>query len=1041
MFDVFHPGESIPWDYLWQSTLFLSVGLAASFALVRRPARAHRLLLLAVLATMCTPLLARAARHGGWGLLAHRAEPATSRIAVGPIEPPALADRSPIAPIEGASPSARPEMPAMVPALIERPEVASVPGPMAGESLAESPIDWVTMAFFGWLILSGLAVVRLLGSLPMGLRAVRRARSVADETLAGAAAAAAARLGLGATPVLRTSPRVRCPAIWCWGRRPIILLPESTSPTSAPVDWVGVFCHELAHWVRKDHWSGLLAEVIVCLLPWHPLAWLARHRLNQLSELACDDWALAAGVAADDYAESLLGLVPQRRPALALSAVSSRRGLIGRIRHILDERRIVPSVGRRWAFASAAIVALAASAVALAQTRPSASKDEKPKDDRAAASRAPSTPSEKSTAKRRVIRGQVLKPDGSPAAGARVLWVGEPKAQLPISALPKGQRARMRLRAETLADTSTDAEGRFEVAAEFDPDRYDHEDGFAAHLVVAFPGVGLLSRRFKDDATEVMLRLAPQVPIRGRLLTPGGAPAAGVRVVLENFNDGESEGLGFASDLPDDGLPSYWLRPRTTDADGRFTFEGVPEGTYAQLEFQHPDYATDEVTVNAVTRGGIKAMLSAWTQGFELAPVKPDFTHTLEPSRPVQGRVTDKATGKPLAGLVVEMIPMRRHGGMPFYTRTDADGRYRIAGHQADQYVTTVFPSAESAYLSVKDWHMGWPAGARYLEKNFALTKGKIVHGRVIDTGTNRPIAGAAVAYQPKRGNPNNNGDYDLRNPVVTDAEGRFAITALPGPGILAVETTDRNNMRVAVDADVPGGRAYPQGVASIDVPKDGEPPAAEVLVRKGVTLQVRVLDPDGQPARGIVGTCEGIDAKHMDVWNQGQPFADGVFKMPGADPSRTYRVYFLHPDRKLGAFVDVKPHPQGGVAADVRVQPTAKVHGKVVTTSGSPVPGGQVYPAIVTDDLSGKMSRQELLMKLQNMNYTNLLGQRAMMLYWTRLRSDAKGEFVIDTLLPGVPLYMTANAARQEAFVPMAPLKPGEDRDLGTITLKEFTP
>ena len=105
-------------------------------------------------------------------------------------------------------------------------------------------------------------------------------------------------------------------------------------------------------------------------MPWHPLAWLARHRLNQLSELACDDWALAAGVAAEDYAESLLGLVPQRRPALALSAVSSRNGLIGRIRHILDERRIVPAVGRRWAFASAAVVALAASAVALAQAPP-----------------------------------------------------------------------------------------------------------------------------------------------------------------------------------------------------------------------------------------------------------------------------------------------------------------------------------------------------------------------------------------------------------------------------------------------------------------------------------------------------------------------------------------------------------------------------------------------------------------------------------------------------------------------------------------------
>ena len=495
----------------------------------------------------------------------------------------------------------------------------------------------------------------------------------------------------------------------------------------------------------------------------------------------------------------------------------------------------------------------------------------------------------------------VLEPGGKPAAGAHVLWLGIRKAQLPFTALPKGQRARLRPQAETLADATTDAEGRFEVAAEFDPELYVHLDGLDVNLVVTFPGVGLLSSRIKGDADEVTLRLAPQVPIRGRLLTPSGVPAAGVRVVLDNFYDGESEGMGFDSRLPDDQIPAYWPRPRTTDADGRFTLEGVPEGTYAQLEFQHPDYANDTVTVNAV-RGGLKAMLSAFAKGFELAPVKPDFTHTLEPARPVQGRVTDKATGKPLAGLVVELIPMRRHGGIQFYTRTDADGRYRVAGHQADHYITTVFPSAESGYLSVKDWQTGWPAGAKYLERDFALTKGRLVHGKVIDAGTKKPIAGAAVMYQPKRQNPNNSGAYDLRNPVVTDAEGRFAITTLPGPGILAVETTDKDNMRVAVDSDVPGGRAYPQGVATIDVPKDGEPSPAEVLVRKGVTLRVRVLDPDGKPARGIVGHLRGDRRQTHGRLEPGADVRRRRLQVARRRSSRTYRVYFLHPERKLGA-------------------------------------------------------------------------------------------------------------------------------------------
>ena len=66
--------------------------------------------------------------------------------------------------------------------------------------------------------------------------------------------------------------------------------------------------------------------------------------------------------------------------------------------------------------------------------------------------------------------------------------------------------------------------------------------------------------------------------------------------------------------------------------------------------------------------------------------------------------MTDKETGKPLAGMLVEMIPMRRHGGQRFSTRTDADGRYRVAGHSTDgMYITTVYPRADSGYLSSKE--------------------------------------------------------------------------------------------------------------------------------------------------------------------------------------------------------------------------------------------------------------------------------------------------------------------------------------------------
>ena len=121
---------------------------------------------------------------------------------------------------------------------------------------------------------------------------------------------------------------------------------------------------------------------------------------------------------------------------------------------------------------------------------------------------------------------------------------------------------------------------------------------------------------------------------------------------------------------------------------------------------------------------------------------------------------------------------------MPFYSRTDADGRYRVSGHAGAEIVfhsrlpagRLRLPGRQRPRIRLAR------AGPKFLEKNFALDKGRIVRGRVIDADTKQPVAGAAVVYQPKPGNPNNR-DYDLRNTVLTDTEGRFAITALPGQG------------------------------------------------------------------------------------------------------------------------------------------------------------------------------------------------------------------------------------------------------------------
>jgi len=147
-------------------------------------------------------------------------------------------------------------------------------------------------------------------------------------------------------------------------------VPSAAGRFDNKVDWAGVLCHELAHYKRRDHICGLLAELAVCILPWHPLLWWAKSRLVRLSEQACDDWVVATGQTGTDYAESLLDLTPGGQMAFVPAVVSSKRGLAGRIRRILQDNCGNPRTGVVWALVVSIMAVCLTVGVACAQTRP-----------------------------------------------------------------------------------------------------------------------------------------------------------------------------------------------------------------------------------------------------------------------------------------------------------------------------------------------------------------------------------------------------------------------------------------------------------------------------------------------------------------------------------------------------------------------------------------------------------------------------------------------------------------------------------------------
>jgi hypothetical protein len=81
--------------------------------------------------------------------------------------------------------------------------------------------------------------------------------------------------------------------------------------------------------------------------------------------------------------------------------------------------------------------------------------------------------------------------------------------------------------------------------------------------------------------------------------------------------------------------------------------------------------------------------------------------------------------------------------------------------------------------------------GLGALTGDIELVRGLTVRGKVTDKATGKPVAQARVDYHPLAGNPNVNaklaGYWAPRSEATTGPDGSYALTVLPGPGVLGV--------------------------------------------------------------------------------------------------------------------------------------------------------------------------------------------------------------------------------------------------------------
>lgn len=233
-----------------------------------------------------------------------------------------------------------------------------------------------------------------------------------------------------------------------------------------------------------------------------------------------------------------------------------------------------------------------------------------------------------------------------------------------------------------------------------------------------------------------------------------------------------------AYNVRDGGSGSY----SETDADGRYVLQGLAPGRYRieaetrnQQGYVRENY-DDQLSwtdANIVTVVGSEAI-----EGIDFG---------LKKGGTITGRVTDAATGLPIAGMKIAAAGVSSDHYSS--TRTNGDGKYVLMGIPPGAYrIQTRTIGDEQDYIQeTYDNRLSWDDGDLVTVEgkqsvagiDFSLSRGTTISGRVVDADTGLPVAKIEVRVR-------NIEDGYPEPRARTGPDGRYEITGI-APGIYRV--------------------------------------------------------------------------------------------------------------------------------------------------------------------------------------------------------------------------------------------------------------
>jgi protocatechuate 3,4-dioxygenase beta subunit len=388
--------------------------------------------------------------------------------------------------------------------------------------------------------------------------------------------------------------------------------------------------------------------------------------------------------------------------------------------------------------------------------------------------------------------------------------------------------------------------------------------------------------------------------------------------------------------------------------------------------------------------------------------------------------VRDKQTGKPVAGVQVSAV-FTNHK-----TKTDKDGRYELLGYpKSKKYqLSAVAPDAQPYFTASPTFSD--TQGLAPLDADIQMVRGIPLRGRVTDKETGKPINGVRVEYHPLYPNPNAlEGARDSN--AFTGRDGNFVVIVAPGPGLLAVRAeyvpeaqymsaliTPREMkdfyktwaapsgntddfLMVAAGGNSARGLVQENYHALVMIEPDAktEKLTRDVALLPARTLKGTVAGPDGKPLTGV--TVFGLTFHHFSK----DTLKASDFTVGGINPRRKRRLLFIHKEKSLGYYREIRGDEKGPLA--IKLQPLGSASGRVVDRDGQPVPG--------------------LILQV---NRSRLMGPGGV-----QVKTDKDGRFRAEGLVPGQKYNLSpaSSSVSLPGGGPQIVVESGKNKELGDVT------